>query len=167
MPVNRPPLRQPVRVHRPAPRVPAARTAAPGAGTRARLTKRWHKEGRHGVVAAVIAAFLMGGLVIGYGVHVHFTQAAARMEARNLQMALAASEALSTGSVLFVPESGDMCRRRWIDNATWTLRDGGEIRCDEAATWSAENHLRKYQAGARIDAIRGVFQSRSADQVTR
>ena len=114
------------------------------------------------MIAVATVAFLMGGLLSGYGVHRQVSLAAARAEARNLQTALATGAALQIGTVLFVPEYGSVCRRRWIDNATWTLRDGGEIDCDEEASWNATIPAPQQGVGQRMDAIRTVFQSRAA-----
>jgi hypothetical protein len=104
----------------------------------------------------------MGGLLSGYGVHTHVSRTAARAEARGLQIALAAGAALRNGTVLFVPEYGNVCRRRFIDNATGMLRDGGETECDEAASWNATIPPADHKVGRRLDAIRTVFQSRGA-----
>jgi hypothetical protein len=133
-----------------------ARTAA---------TSTSRKERRRGAIAAVTLAFLLGGLLSGYGVHSQISRAAARAEARNLQMTLATGAALKSGTVLFVPEYGSVCRRRWIDNATWTLREGDETDCDEAASWNATTPPVEHKIGQRLNAIRSVFQSRGAGRL--
>jgi hypothetical protein len=161
MTFSRPPLRQTVRVRRPAPRVPALyRPAAVRRDTAgSRTPKGWHRERRRGMIAAVIVA-LMGGLLSAYGVHLQMSQAAARALARDLHLAAATAKALGSGAVLFVPEYGNVCRRRWIDNTTWTLRDGGEIACDAAVSWNATIPAPQYQITQRLGAIRNVFQSK-------
>src|SRR5258705_9192339 len=35
----------------------------------------------------------------------------------------------STRSVVFIPMSGDQCRQRLIDNATWRISDNGTAEC--------------------------------------
>ena len=39
---------------------------------------------------------------------------------------------LTTGSIVFVPVLGNKCRQNLIDNATWQVREVGEIPCDQA-----------------------------------
>jgi hypothetical protein len=68
--------------------------------------------------------------------------------------------ALRTGSVVFVPRSGNRCRQRLIDNYTWFMRDNGFINCDELVYRGGETvgrDQREYNAGPRLDAIRDAF----------
>jgi hypothetical protein len=67
---------------------------------------------------------------------------------------------LSTGSILFVPHQGNICRKRLIDNKTWRMHDKGYVTCDEAVSWNANNANTvgtTYTATSRVDAIRGGF----------
>lgn len=66
--------------------------------------------------------------------------------------------ALRTGSILFVPPSGNRCRHRLIDNYTWFIRDNGFVNCDELASrGSSEPISREYNSNSRLDAIRDAF----------
>jgi hypothetical protein len=66
--------------------------------------------------------------------------------------------ALRTGSILFVPPSGNRCRHRLIDNYTWFIRDNGFINCDELVHRGVETiNSRDYNSSARLDAIRDAF----------
>jgi hypothetical protein len=62
---------------------------------------------------------------------------------------------LTTGSVVFVPTSGDICRQSEIDNATWQIRQVGEVPCQQAL--SAAAHKDEPGAGTRIAIIRNSF----------
>lgn len=117
------------------------------------------------MIAAVTVTLLLGVLLSGYGVHAQMSQAAARAAARDMQAALATGAALHSGPVLFVPEYGNICRRRWIDNETWTLRDGGQIACDSEVSWNSNLPVQEYKIERRLDAIRNVFQSRNIGKV--
>jgi uncharacterized protein (AIM24 family) len=65
---------------------------------------------------------------------------------------------LTTGSVLFVPLQGNICRKRLIDNKTWLMRDKGYVVCDEAVSWNANTiPTTTYSPSARVDAIRSGF----------
>jgi hypothetical protein len=65
---------------------------------------------------------------------------------------------LATGSVLFVPLQGNICRERLIDNKTWLMRDKGNVVCDEAVSWNANTiPTTTYSPSARVDAIRSGF----------
>jgi hypothetical protein len=104
---------------------------------------------------------LLFSAILGvYGIQTHMAQTAAREAARNMQIALATGAALVTSEVLFVPEHGNICRRRLIDNTNWTLRDGGAVECDEAASWNVSIPTREQNVERRIGAIRSGFQTR-------
>lgn len=114
------------------------------------------------MIAAIAVAFVLGGSLSVYLVHSQLTQVAARERTLALHTAaVATSAALGSGSVLFVPEYGNNCRRRWLDNKTGKLRDGGEVHCDEAVGWNATPPTREQNVERRMDAIRNGFQSRS------
>lgn len=159
MTVLRPPFHQAASVRGPAPRVSAAPRST--AHARSKPPKNRHNDQRRSLIAAVIVTFLLVTLLCAYGVHTQMAQTAARAAERELQVALATGASLNTGTVLFVPEYGATCRRRWIDNTTWTFHDGGEIECEEAAAWNSTVPAREYKVERRIDAIRNVFQARS------
>jgi hypothetical protein len=68
---------------------------------------------------------------------------------------------LTTGSILFVPNEGNICRQRLIDNRTWTIRDGGYVTCNEAVSWHTGTTSRKvYTPTSRVEAIRQGFFSK-------
>jgi hypothetical protein len=165
MNANRP-LRPHVNAH-----LSALRQAPPRPDPRAPIAPRgrlrsWRHEQRHGVFAALAIALVLGGSLSIYVVHSQLAQAAAR--ARTLALHTAAREtsaALGSGAVLFVPEYGNKCRRRWLDNATGTLREGGEISCDEAVGWNATVPTPEKKVERRMDAIRNGFHSRNAGTV--
>jgi hypothetical protein len=157
MAVSRP-LRPHVNLQRPAARVPAARVAiGPG-----RSAKTWRREKRRGIIAAIAVAFVLGASVSVYAVHSQMARTAAYARAIALHTAaLETGAALGSGTVLFVPEYGNTCRRRWLDNKTGILREGGELPCDEAVGWNATVPTREQKVERRMDAIRNGFQSRS------
>jgi hypothetical protein len=64
---------------------------------------------------------------------------------------------LTTGSILFVPMEGNVCRERLIDNKTWRMRDKGYVVCDEAVSWNAHTKGQPYSPTSRVDAIRSGF----------
>lgn len=65
---------------------------------------------------------------------------------------------LTTGSILFVPSTGNVCRQRLIDNRSWLIRDGGYVKCDEAVSWHTGGGPRKtYTRTSRVEAIREGF----------
>lgn len=58
---------------------------------------------------------------------------------------------LLSGSILFVPLSGNTCRQNLIDNATGEIRGNGLVECDEAkaqnaARWAAQVALQRQMA---------------------
>ena len=63
---------------------------------------------------------------------------------------------LRTGSILFVPDRGNVCRQKLIDNTTWRIWDNGFVYCNEAVSWNAV-HGRRYTPTSRIEAISDGF----------
>lgn len=62
---------------------------------------------------------------------------------------------LTTGSIVFVPVLGNMCRQNLIDNRTWEVRENGTMPCHEAL---AGPHGRAGVNGTtRLDIIRESF----------
>ena len=59
---------------------------------------------------------------------------------------------LASGPVLFVPRFGNRCRQRTIDNATWRMRDVGEVDCDGALSQSEA--IRHEGAVSRVDGVK-------------
>jgi len=68
--------------------------------------------------------------------------------------------ALRTGSIVFVPPSGNRCKHRLIDNYTWFIRDNGFVNCDELASRSADQVSHEAHSSPRLDAIRDAFSRR-------
>ncbi|HWV53345.1 MAG TPA: hypothetical protein VNZ93_12265 [Pseudorhodoplanes sp.] len=151
----------------------ARRPAAPAAAARAPVQVRgggaeprsWRKERRRGAIAAAVICLVFVALMSGYGLHAHMAQAEARAAARDMQIAIETGAALNNVAVLFVPEYGAVCRRRWIDNTTWSLRDGGQVDCEEAAGWHVNAPIREHKVERRIGAIRETFQTRAPGKV--
>jgi hypothetical protein len=72
---------------------------------------------------------------------------------------LSEASALRSGTILFVPVEGNVCRRRLIDNETWQIKDGGDVICNEAVSWNAHARTQKYFVAVRVDAIRSGFRA--------
>ena len=122
-----------------------------------RSGRSWHKERQYGPVIAITLTLALGALLVGYGVQAQIAGESARIAHRATQMALATKEELKKGTLLFVPVYGNICRQRWIDNATWAIRDGEEVICDEAASWTVNTRPTDQSVAQRMDAVRGGF----------
>ncbi len=161
MAANRP-LRPHVGKYRAPPRAAAPRAVVPRpAVASVRRSKAHHREWQRASIAAIAVALVLGGSISVYAVHSRMAQAAANARALALHTAaVETGEALGSGSVVFMPEYGHNCRRRWLDNKTGTLRDGGEIHCDDAVSLDA-SPTRAQKFERRMDAIRNGFQTRN------
>jgi hypothetical protein len=101
--------------------------------------------------------FLICGIALAFGLVVacvaNWLQPAVSPE-----RARAATEAnLSTGSMLFVAPGGNRCRQSTIDNATWRIRNGGLVDCDEALAKAANAGNDVRSPGSRLELIRQGF----------
>ena len=154
---------RPLRPHVGKYRAPPPRAAAPRpAVAPARRRKVRNRDWQQAFIAAIAGAVVLVGSISVYAVHSRMARAEAHARALALHNAAAETgEALGTGSVVFVPEYGHNCRRRWLDNRTGTIRDGGEIHCDDAVGVDAAGPTRAQKFERRMDAIRNGFQTRN------
>ena len=117
--------------------------------------KRDRSEGRDGPRAVLAALLLLFVLVA----HVSDGKPFLGFSLGGSSAALTPGEPdddLKTGSILIVPSSGDLCRHRLIDNATWRIKDNGVIACDQAAARTTG----RQNAASRIEAVRDGFFSK-------
>ena len=122
-----------------------------------RTARSWHKEQQRGLTIAVSLTLVLGALLVGYGIQAQIAGETARTARRAEQIALATKEELKKGTLLFVPVHGNVCRQRWIENATWTIRDGQDVICDEAASWTVNSKPTDQSVAQRMDAVRDGF----------
>jgi hypothetical protein len=121
----------------------------------AAATSKAHRRDFHR--ALIVLASLAALVASGYGVHMQIAAANERLQRQHWRLAAATRAELHNGTVLFVPIGGNICRRRLIDNATWTLRDGGEVECENEAAWNSTLPETRYQIGLRLDAVSRTF----------
>jgi hypothetical protein len=105
-------------------------------------------EFRRAVLACGFAlAFCLAVIVIA-----NWTQASTSTRSN------ASSEAaLSTGAMLVVSSTGDLCRQSIIDNRTWRIRPNGLVDCDEALAKIANSGADPRSLGSRLQLIRQGF----------
>ena len=63
---------------------------------------------------------------------------------------------LATGPIIFIPRSGNDCRQKLIDNATWRIRDNGTVDCDTVLGSRSDEPPRE-GAPSRTEVIRKGF----------
>jgi hypothetical protein len=155
--------RGPVRVQRVTRQSPVSRgrnaTSLAVSVPNGRRTGDFH---RAAILVASLGALLCGMFLGGYGVHARIEAIQERNIRQLWQIASAARAELRDGAVLFAPLGGNVCRRRWIDNASWTLRDGGEIECENTLNWNSTVPDVQHRVGLRLDAVRNTFRGKSA-----
>lgn len=116
-------------------------------------SRRW--LGRDGLRAIVSVAAL--AVLFGVGVYLNGGITISKFPSKLLQTG--PEDNLTTASILFVPVLGKHCRQRWIDNATWYIRDGGVVDCDKALSPDVGGSALN-QSSARLDALREAFRQR-------
>mgnify|MGYP001420638415 CR=1 FL=1 len=67
------------------------------------------------------------------------------------------SGGIAQAPILFVPERGNVCKQRMLNNADWTISEGGYIVCDDEVSWNVGLPANRYSAESRIDAVRSGF----------
>jgi hypothetical protein len=125
----------------------------------ARPSKKVRRAGNRpsqvGLVLA-IGAFL-GFAAFGIDDYVAAEKAAAKAAA----VALAASDQeIYTGSILYTPDRGNLCRQLLFDNQNGQFTDNGYVDCDRAA-YGNPNEEAKHWSAARVRVISDGFRDRS------
>lgn len=125
--------------------------------TKTRLSAR---DGYRAALAGLLLVFVLAATFSDGGLLSAVSKPGARAKTSGQQRQLPAigeygDDELRTGSILFVPSQGNICRQKLIDNATWRIWDNGPVVCDEAVSWNAAHGSRF--TGTRIDAIRDGF----------
>lgn len=123
--------------------------------------RRAVRDGRRVVLAAILLAFVAATSLSDGKLLPDFSPLAAPVAAPTQPD----DGELRTGSILIAPRDGNICELRLIDNATWRIRPGGHVGCDEAVAWHAQRS-EAYTAQARIEAIRDGFVSKAPSALT-
>lgn len=110
--------------------------------------------------AILTGAVLTGAVAIGIVTGAYFARTVTTAKTASYTAFLAQAEELRTGTVLFVPLEGNICRQRIIDNETWHMADAGSVVCDEAVSWNSSAPGQKYFVAVRVDAIRSGFRTK-------
>ena len=118
-----------------------------------RTAERRHWFGRDGWRALVACLCLAPVLAIGAYLG---SEALSSNRGQALRAANGDDE-LKTGSILFVAQFGDRCRRRVIDNATWLISDNGSVDCGTALAQARASTPQL--SSARVDVIRNGFRA--------
>src|SRR3954468_13982074 len=117
------------------------------------LRTSFERDRRRGLITCTCLSAILAAAVIAGGTVAEISGASSSNPGREVAY-IDAAGTLRSGSILFVPIEGNVCRRRVIDNETWRLRDNGFVECDEAVTWNSGAENQKYFVAVRVDAIR-------------
>ncbi len=116
-----------------------------------------HSKRRRRDAAGVL---LVGGGVAGLLALGVFVNAGLRGNADLDRTGIAEFEAIMrTGSILFVPFTGNLCRRKMIDNVSGAIWDAGFVDCDIAVAQAVAKQQRQWTA-QRVEEIRAGLAKR-------
>jgi len=116
-----------------------------------RRTKRQNSRSeRARRITAIVAvlALLAAGLFAARDVKIQLTSAK--------PVPTPSDDEIYTGSILFVPDDGKVCRRILFDNRTGQLSDGGRVDC-QSAYYRSPNAPPAQMSVARTQAISETF----------
>lgn len=118
---------------------------------RARLGDAWRQGG--------VAVLAIGG-VLGLGLFAtdHFMAAKRTPPAAAAPATAANDEEIYTGSILYMPEQGRVCRQLLFDNQTGRISDNGYVDCKAAAY--SDDGTSKHWSVARMRVISSGFLQR-------
>jgi hypothetical protein len=119
----------------------------------ARPTPR-RRNGSRQVWAIVMIGLCLGAGAFGIGRYVTVTRQAAAVEAASA----ADDDEIYTGSILYMPDSGNVCRQLLFDNQNGQFTDNGYVDCDRAAYHGAATP--KQWSAARARVISSGFRDR-------
>jgi hypothetical protein len=97
----------------------------------------------------------LGAGAFGIGRYVNVTRQAAAVAA----VLAAADDDIYTGSILYMPDSGNACRQLLFDNQNGQFTDNGYVDCDRAA-YRGANATPKQWSAARVRVISSGFRDR-------
>ncbi len=124
--------------------------------SRSRAARGWFRRDDR----RALAFCLIFGVIAVVGLSTVFRNApSSAVRTAAVAHAAHADDDLTTGSIIFVPILGNVCRKRLIDNATWQIRDNGIVDCRTALTQNTHGR-RMGWSGARVDVIRHGFTNR-------
>jgi hypothetical protein len=117
---------------------------------RQRTKRRNRRSERTRRLAAVFAVMVLlaAGLFAARDAKIEFTSAKSAPTPSD--------DEIYTGSILFVPDDGKVCRRVLFDNRTGLLSDGGRVDC-ESAYYRSPNTPPAQMSVARTQAISETF----------
>lgn len=123
--------------------------------SRKRTRRAGNRPSQVGLVVALGA--LLGLGAFGIDDYVTAKQAAAKAAAA---AAAASDEEIYTGSILYIPDRGDLCRQLLFDNQNGQFTDNGYVDCERAANGDANDGAKRWPA-ARVRVISSGFRDRS------
>jgi hypothetical protein len=115
--------------------------------------KRRAGSGLHQVGAVMALALCLGVGVVGIDNYVAAQRAAAAAAAA------ARDDEIYTGSILYMPRVGDVCRQLLFDNQNGQFTDNGYVDCNRAAYQPKVNGPKQWSA-ARVRVISTGFRRR-------
>lgn len=110
-------------------------------------------------IAAVIVA-LAGVFAVAIGIGSEWRLSSAPDTFRPSAQVPQGNDTLTRGSIVYMPDVGEDCRQKEIDNATWRVRDIGVVPCQQALTATGGSPGAR---GSRIDVIRESFRKTSPE----
>jgi hypothetical protein len=114
--------------------------------------RKGSRQGARQVWAILTIGLCLGMGAFGIGRYVTVTRQAAAVAA-----ALAAADGeIYTGSILYMPDSGNACRQLLFDNQNGQFTDNGYVDCDQAAYRGARATPKRWPA-ARVRVISSGF----------
>jgi hypothetical protein len=116
-----------------------------------------HAPARDGVRQAVVVLAI--GALVGLGLLATDEYVTVRQRAAAAAAAAAQSDGeIYTGSILFMPDNGNICRQLLFDNHTGLFTDNGNVDCERAAYQSPAEPKR--WSAARVRVISDGFRQR-------
>lgn len=109
------------------------------------------RRGSRQVWAIVTIGLCLGAGAFGIGRYATVTRQAAAVAA--------ADDEIYTGSILYMPDSGNACRQLLFDNQNGQFTDNGYVDCDRAA-YRGANTTPKHWSAARVRVISSGFRDR-------
>ena len=123
----------------------------------ARLARKSSRSGGgRGEIAIVIAVGICLAVVGVIGVDDY---ASVSRRAADAAAATANDDELYTGSILYMPHTGNVCRQLLFDNLNGRISDNGYVDCERAAYHGADNGPKQWSV-ARAKVISTGFRRR-------
>src|SRR5665213_1465725 len=122
------------------------------------LRRFFSQETTRTLVLLVWAVFVVAIVINVFDVPLWRAASVKLPQGANMNRPVVDREAFYKGSIFFMPDFGDICWERMLDNRTGHMWDKGYVSCDGSVSELVDNKKRGAMPAERMESISKAFQ---------